>query len=123
MVDAGTGTVAQRAGAVLLLLVAGILSLPVAAAFLDGEGAENWIIPAQLGGMVLIGAVVGALLPGLAGAGTSSGRAARIGAALRSSVSRCSGCCSTGSREPDARRHGHPVTRVTGFLTKCQVVG
>ena len=82
MVDAGTGTVAQRAVAVLLLLVAGILSLPVAAAFLDGEGAENWIIPAQLGGMVLIGAVVGALLPGLAGAGSSSGRAARIGAAL-----------------------------------------
>jgi ABC-type Mn2+/Zn2+ transport system permease subunit len=78
----GTRTTAQRIAAVGLLLVSGVLSLPVAAAFLDGEGTENWIIPAQLGGMVLVGAGVGALLPGLAGAQTSTGRSARIGAGL-----------------------------------------
>jgi hypothetical protein len=78
----GNRTTAQRVAAVGLLLVAGVLSLPVAAAFLDGEGTENWIIPAQFGGMVLVGAGVGALLPGLAGAHASSGRSARIGAGL-----------------------------------------
>jgi peptidoglycan/LPS O-acetylase OafA/YrhL len=85
MVDADTGTssgTGQRIAALALLLVAGVLSLPVAAAFLDGEGTENFIIPAQLVGMAAIGAVVGALLPGLARAGSSSGRAARIGAAI-----------------------------------------
>ena len=77
-----TRTTTQRIAAVVVLLVAGMLSLPVAAAFLDGEGTENWIIPAQLGGMILIGAGVGALLPGLAGAHTTTGRSARIGAGL-----------------------------------------
>jgi hypothetical protein len=66
--------------AVLLLLVAGVLSLPISATFLDGEGNENWIVPAQLVGMALVGAVVGVLLPGLAGRGASGGRAARTGA-------------------------------------------
>jgi hypothetical protein len=75
-----TGSTVQRVAAIVLLLVAGILSLPIAAAFLDGEGNENWIVPAQLAGMAVIGAIVGALLPGLAGAGASSGRAAKIGA-------------------------------------------
>jgi hypothetical protein len=84
MVDADTGsagTVVQRVAAIVLLLVAGIFSLPVSALFLDGEGTENWILPAQLAGMLLIGAAVGSLLPGLAGADSSRGRAARVGAA------------------------------------------
>jgi len=82
MLDADTGAGAQRLVALVLLLVAGVVSLPVAAAFLDGQGTENWIIPAQLLGMVLIGAVVGALLPGLAGPQSTSARSARIGAGL-----------------------------------------
>jgi hypothetical protein len=83
MVDADTGTsgsTGQRVVAVLLLLVAGVLSLPISATFLDGEGNENWIVPAQLVGMAVVGAVVGALLPGLAGSGASGARAARTGA-------------------------------------------
>jgi hypothetical protein len=75
-----TGSRAQRIAALLILLVAGILSLPVAAYFLDGEGQENWIIPAQLGGMALLGVVVGSLLPGLAGPSASAGRARLVGA-------------------------------------------
>ena len=55
----------------MILLVAGILSLPVAAYFLDSPGTENWIVPAQLVAMAAIGAVVGRLLPGIAG---SAGR-------------------------------------------------
>jgi hypothetical protein len=80
MVDDDTAGNVQRVGAVLLLLAAGALSLPLAAALLDGEGTENWIVPAQLGGMALVGALVGAALPGLAGDGSSSGRGARFGA-------------------------------------------
>ena len=80
MVEQGVTANLQRAGAVVVLLVAGALSLPLAAAVLDGEGTENWIVPAQLGGMVLVGAVVGAVLPGLAGRGASAGRGARVGA-------------------------------------------
>ena len=74
------GSRAQRVAALLILLVAGILSLPVAAYFLDDGGQENWIIPAQLGGMALIGVVVGSLLPRLAGPGASAGRARLVGA-------------------------------------------
>ena len=81
MVDADTGT-GQRIIAILLLLVAGVLSLPVSATFLDDQGSENWIIPAQPCGMAAIGAVVGAALPGLAGAGASRGRSMRIGAVV-----------------------------------------
>lgn len=40
------------------LAVAGILSLPVTAYFLDGQGTENWILPVQL----LVMAALGALL-------------------------------------------------------------
>jgi hypothetical protein len=70
----------QRLVALVLLLGAGILSLPMAALALDGEGTENLILPAQLGGMVVVGAVVGYVLPGLAGATASKGRSARVGA-------------------------------------------
>lgn len=79
-VEAATGSPVQRVIALVVLLAAGIISLPVAAYFLDDEGAENWIIPAQLGGMAIIGALVGGLLPGIARPGSSTGRAARVGA-------------------------------------------
>lgn len=82
MAETETSASVQRVGAVLLLLAAGALSLPVSATFLDGEGTENWIVPVQLAGMALIGAVVGVVLPGLAGVGASRGRAAWIGAVV-----------------------------------------
>lgn len=53
-----------KASGWLLLSAAGILSLPVAATLLDGQGSENWIIPAHLGGMTVVGALVGAWFPG-----------------------------------------------------------
>jgi len=73
-------TSSQRAIAVLLLLVAGVLSLPVVAYFFDAQGTENWIIPIELLVMALLGAVVGRALPGLAGAGATPGRAMVVGA-------------------------------------------
>ncbi len=69
----------QRLAALALLLVAGILSLPLAAAFLDGQGTENWILPAQLGGMAVVGAIVGYMLPGLAGPTATTRRAVWVG--------------------------------------------
>ena len=72
----------QRWTAVLLLLVLGVFSLPVTAYFFDGEGTENWIIPVAVLVMVLLGAIVGSMLPGLAGSGASQQRGALIGAAL-----------------------------------------
>ncbi len=69
----------QRLIALVLLLAAGILSLPLAAAAFDGEGTENFILPAQLGGMALLGALVGYLLPGLAGDTASTRRAVWVG--------------------------------------------
>lgn len=71
----------ERALGLFMLVVAGILSLPIAAAAFEHEASENWIIPVQLGGMAVIGAVVGLAIPGLTGAG-SSGRRALIGALM-----------------------------------------
>jgi hypothetical protein len=71
---------AQRGVALVVLLAAGIVSLPVAAYFLDGESTENWIVPVQLVAMALIGAAVGRLLPGLTGADATAVRAALVGA-------------------------------------------
>ena len=70
----------QRLTGVLVLLVTGVLSLPLAAAFLDGEGTENWIIPAQLLVMALVGAAVTVALPALPPAGGTTGRRAVAGA-------------------------------------------
>ena len=69
----------QRLGALVLLLAAGIMSLPLAALAFDSEGSENFILPAQLGGMAVFGAVVGYLLPGLAGPTATQRRAAWVG--------------------------------------------
>jgi hypothetical protein len=79
MTDAHTAPGAQRLVALVILLIAGVLSLPLAATFLDGEGNENLILPAQLGGMAIVGAVVGYLLPGLAGTTATTRRAVWVG--------------------------------------------
>ena len=68
--------------AFLVLLVAGVLSLPVSAAFLDGEGSENWILPVQLGGMAVIGALVGLASPSLARESATTARRVVFGALL-----------------------------------------
>ena len=62
-----------------LLLAAGILSLPLAATFLDGPGIENWILPIQVGAMGLLGGLVGVVLPGFVAGATS--RRLAVGAA------------------------------------------
>ena len=63
----------------VLLLAAGVISLPLAASVLDDQGTENWILPVQLGAMALLGALVGVGLPGfLAG---STRRRVLVGAA------------------------------------------
>lgn len=64
---------AQRVVGALVLLVAGILSLPIVASFLDGANTEGWIIPVQLLLMAVIGAVVTITLPALAPPGVSTG--------------------------------------------------
>lgn len=82
MNDAHTAPGLQRLVALVLLLVAGILSLPLAAYAFDGEGTENFILPAQLGGMAVVGAAVGWVLPGLAGDGASTRRGVWVGVGL-----------------------------------------
>ncbi|WP_149359398.1 hypothetical protein [Lolliginicoccus suaedae] len=69
----------KRLPALALLLALGILSLPLSAYFLDGARTENWIMPAQLGAMALLGALVALVLP-LARDGASGIRKATIGA-------------------------------------------
>jgi hypothetical protein len=72
----------QRVVAVVVLLVLGVLSLPVVAFFLDGEGTENWIVPVQLLLMAGIGALMGRAVPAVAGEGASPRRALVTGALL-----------------------------------------
>lgn len=72
----------QRWTAVLILLVLGVLSLPVTAFFFDGEGSENWIVPVAVLLMAVLGAVVGSMLPGLAGPDATQRRGAVIGAVV-----------------------------------------
>jgi hypothetical protein len=79
---ATTSVAGQRWAAVVILLVLGIFSLPVTAYFFDDEGSENWIIPVAVGLMAVLGAIVGSMLPGLAGAGATQQRGALIGAAV-----------------------------------------
>jgi hypothetical protein len=71
----------ERMLGLFILLVAGIVSLPLAAIPFDSDGSENWIIPVQLGGMAVIGALVGAAIPGLTGAETA-GRRVLFGALM-----------------------------------------
>jgi hypothetical protein len=70
----------QRILAFVVLLVLGVLSLPLVASVLDDEGTENWILPVQLVLMALVGAVVGRLVPSVAGEGATPRRAVVVGA-------------------------------------------
>jgi peptidoglycan/LPS O-acetylase OafA/YrhL len=79
---ASTSVAGQRWGAVLILLVLGVLSLPVTAFFFDDDGSENWIVPVAVLLMAVLGAVVGSMLPGLAGPDATPSRGALIGAAV-----------------------------------------
>jgi putative effector of murein hydrolase len=63
----------------LLLLAGGAVSLPLAATFLDGQGTENWILPVAVVATALLGALLGAALPGFV-AGETRRRVA-VGAA------------------------------------------
>lgn len=87
MSAAGTGTATRRTVAVAVLLVAGIGGLPVVAAFLDGPATEGLVVPVHLAVLAALGALAGALLPGLAGSRRAGSRAlvgalAGIGAGL-----------------------------------------
>ena len=72
-------TTAQRVVGALVLLACGMLSLPLSAALLDGEGTENWIVPAQLVVMAAVGAGLAVALPALARAGAPTERRALTG--------------------------------------------
>lgn len=68
----------QRVFGAILLLVAGVFSLPLAAALLD-QGDENWIVVTQVVAMGAVGALLALCLPGLAGTGVSPARRALRG--------------------------------------------
>ena len=70
---------AQRVVGAVVLLVLGMLALPLSAALIDGEGAENWIIVLDLVAMAAFGAAVTIALPALAGEHASRGRRALTG--------------------------------------------
>ena len=72
----------QRTVGAVVLLLAGALSLPLSATVLDGPGTENLVLPAQFLVMAVLGAVTVLVLPALAPAGASRGRALLVGAAL-----------------------------------------
>lgn len=55
----------SRAIGLLLLLAAGVVSLPVSASFLDAPDTENYVVPAQLAGMAVVGALVALAVPGV----------------------------------------------------------
>jgi hypothetical protein len=67
---------------VLVLLAAGVFSLPLAALFLDGEDTENWVLPAAFVAMAVIGAIVGSVLPGVAGSHASTSKGRWVGALI-----------------------------------------
>ena len=68
--------------ALLVLLVLGVISLPLVASVLDGEGTENLILPVQLVLMAGFGALAGWLVPTLGGADASRRRGIIVGALL-----------------------------------------
>ncbi|HYH71574.1 MAG TPA: hypothetical protein VD764_00020 [Nocardioides sp.] len=72
----------RRVAALLVLLVLGVVSLPLVASVLDGQGTENWIIPVQLLLMAATGALAGWAVPSLAGAQPTRRRGILVGAAI-----------------------------------------
>ena len=73
---------AQRIVAVTGLVLLGMVSLPLVASVLDGQGTENWILPVQLLLMAAAGAVVGRAVPALAGADADRRRSVVVGAVV-----------------------------------------
>ena len=72
----------ERVLVLAVLLVAGMLSLPTSAYFLDGSATENLILPVALLVMAGLGAALGAALPDFAGADASPSRGALTGAVV-----------------------------------------
>ncbi len=70
----------KRVAAVLVLLVLGVISLPLVASVLDGQGTENFILPVQLVLMALAGALAAWLVPTLGGADAGRRRGIIVGA-------------------------------------------
>jgi hypothetical protein len=70
---------AQRVVGIVVLLAAGMLSLPTSAFLFDDRDTENWVIVIQLVAMAAIGAAVTVALPALAREGASTGRRATTG--------------------------------------------
>ena len=72
----------QRAIALVVLVVLGLLSLPLTAAVADGGSSDGLVVLVQLVLMAVVGAAVGYLLPGLGGAGSTRGRSTAVGVVL-----------------------------------------
>jgi hypothetical protein len=70
---------AQRVVGIVVLLAAGMLSLPTSAFLFDDRDTENWVIVIQLVAMAAIGAAVTVAHPALAREGASTGRRATTG--------------------------------------------
>ena len=63
--DSPVSRTVQRLLIAVGLLLAGMVSLPLSAYFLDGPATENLVLPAQLAGMALLGAALGAAAPAI----------------------------------------------------------
>lgn len=63
---------------IVILIVAGAMSLPTSAMFFDGPATENYVLPIAMGASVLLGVVVAQVLP-LAAEGASRGTKALVG--------------------------------------------
>ena len=82
MAATGPASGTQRTVAVLVVVVVGLLSLPVVATFLDSDSTEALVVPVQVALMAVVGALVGRVLPGIAGATATRPRGALVGAVL-----------------------------------------
>jgi hypothetical protein len=60
--------------ALALITIAGLVSIPVVAAFLDGPSTDDLIVPLAVVIMAALGAGVGYLVPGVGGPGSSTSR-------------------------------------------------
>jgi hypothetical protein len=72
----------RRVAALLVLLVLGVISLPLVASVLDGQGTENLVLPVQLGLMALLGGLAGWAVPTLGGADATRRRGIVVGALI-----------------------------------------
>jgi asparagine N-glycosylation enzyme membrane subunit Stt3 len=79
MAAAGQGLGLQRITALAVVVAAGFAGLPVVAAALDGPSTDQVVVPVHLVMVTALGAVVGYLLPGIAGAGSPRARGAAVG--------------------------------------------